>query len=84
MAAVTVTAPVTDIHYNVSKFAQTRIIELLHEERLRLKGANDGIIFASVHPGGIYSDFAKKAKVPESIIPSMLSFLYLRLLRKSC
>ncbi|KUL87054.1 hypothetical protein ZTR_05734 [Talaromyces verruculosus] len=69
MAGPTVTAPVTDIHYNVSKFAQSRIIEMLHEERLRLKGENDGIFFASVHPGGINSDFAKSKNVPDYIIP---------------
>lgn len=73
MAGPTVTAPLTDIHYNASKFAQSRIIEMLHEERLRLKGENDGIIFASVHPGGIYSDFAKNSQVPDYIIPCMSS-----------
>jgi NAD(P)-dependent dehydrogenase (short-subunit alcohol dehydrogenase family) len=71
LAALTVTSPVTDIHYNVSKYAQSRIIEMLHEERLRLKGGNDGIFFASVHPGGINSDFAKSKNVPDYIIPRM-------------
>lgn len=76
MAGPTVTAPVTDIHYNVSKFAQSRIIEMLHEERLRLKDKNAGIFFASVHPGGINSDFAKTKNIPDYIVPRMPSLPY--------
>lgn len=81
MAAPTVTGPLIDIHYNASKFAQSRIIEMLHEEQLRLKGGNDGIFFASVHPGGINSDFAKQAQVPDYIIPRMSPLLFLDSLR---
>jgi NAD(P)-dependent dehydrogenase (short-subunit alcohol dehydrogenase family) len=81
MAAPTVTGPLIDIHYNASKFAQSRIIEMLHEEQLRLKGGNDGIFFASVHPGGINSDFAKQAQVPDYIIPRMPRLLFLDSIR---
>ncbi|KAK9384945.1 putative short-chain dehydrogenase [Lipomyces mesembrius] len=69
MSAPTVTGPVAHIHYCASKFAQTRIIEMLYEQQGVFNGGEDEIFFASVHPGGIRSDFAKQSRVPESMLP---------------
>ncbi|EED15669.1 short-chain dehydrogenase, putative [Talaromyces stipitatus ATCC 10500] len=69
MSAPTVIGPVAHVHYCASKFAQTRVIEMLYEQQQVANGGEDGIFFASVHPGGIKSDFAKQARVPQSMLP---------------
>lgn len=53
MSAPTITGPIAHIHYCSSKFAQVRVIEMINEQQAR-----NGLFVASVHPGGINSDFA--------------------------
>lgn len=53
MSAPTITGPTAHTHYCASKFAQVRIIEMIREQQER-----NGLFLASVHPGGIKSDFA--------------------------
>lgn len=53
MSAPTITGPIAHVHYCASKFAQVRVIEMIKEQQ-----AKNGLFFASVHPGGINSDFA--------------------------
>lgn len=53
MSAPTITGPIAHVHYCASKFAQVRVIEMINEQQ-----AKNGIFVASVHPGGINSDFA--------------------------
>jgi NAD(P)-dependent dehydrogenase (short-subunit alcohol dehydrogenase family) len=59
MAAPTVTGPIAHIHYCASKMAQARIIEMISEQ-----AAGKSVLCASVHPGGVVSDFSKAA-MPE-------------------
>jgi NAD(P)-dependent dehydrogenase (short-subunit alcohol dehydrogenase family) len=53
MAAPTISGPIAHVHYSASKFAQVRVIEMINEQQ-----AKNGLFVASVHPGGINSDFA--------------------------
>ncbi|CAI7564521.1 unnamed protein product [Penicillium manginii] len=56
MAAPTVSGPLAHAHYCVSKAAQARLIEMINEQY-----SDRGIFCASVHPGGMRSDFSKDA-----------------------
>jgi NAD(P)-dependent dehydrogenase (short-subunit alcohol dehydrogenase family) len=66
MAAPMVAGRAAHAHYCASKAAQTRLIEMINEQY-----ANKGIFCASLHPGGLQSEFARKA-VPEAFWSGML------------
>ncbi|CRG83326.1 hypothetical protein PISL3812_00677 [Talaromyces islandicus] len=53
MSTPTITSPTAHVHYCSSKFAQVRVVEMINEQQ-----AKNGLFVASVHPGGINSDFA--------------------------
>ncbi|OJJ50963.1 hypothetical protein ASPZODRAFT_162856 [Penicilliopsis zonata CBS 506.65] len=61
MAAPMVAGPMAHTHYCVSKAAQARIIEMIYEQY-----AGQGLFCASVHPGGLKSEFAKA--MPEDML----------------
>lgn len=56
MSAPSVSGPAAHAHYCVSKAAQARLIEMINEQY-----SDKGLFCASVHPGGLRSDFAKTA-----------------------
>ncbi|KAF4949100.1 hypothetical protein FSARC_13584 [Fusarium sarcochroum] len=56
IAALRVIGFGTTPHYCASKVAQARLIEMLHAQY-----ANQGLFVASVHPGGMQSEFSKAA-----------------------
>lgn len=62
MSAATINGPIAHIHYCASKFAQTRVIEMISEQHEK-----DGIFAVSLHPGGIKSDLSRNA--PEWLLP---------------
>lgn len=53
MSAATINGPIAHINYCASKFAQVRIIEMIKEQY-----EQEGLFVASVHPGGVKSDFS--------------------------
>ncbi|KAJ5090262.1 hypothetical protein N7532_008946 [Penicillium argentinense] len=56
MSAPTVSGPITHTHYCVSKAAQARLIEMINEQY-----AENGLFCASIHPGGLKSEFSRDA-----------------------
>jgi hypothetical protein len=76
MSAPTVSGPVAHIHYYASKFAQVRVIEMLKEQQHAANG-DDSNFFASLHPGGVKSDFARQSNIPDSFLPCRLFFSHL-------
>ncbi|KAJ5584274.1 uncharacterized protein N7459_004074 [Penicillium hispanicum] len=62
IAAPTVTGPTGHAHYCVSKTAQVRLVEMINEQY-----APKGLFCASLHPGGMASEFSK-AVVPEEYL----------------
>jgi NAD(P)-dependent dehydrogenase (short-subunit alcohol dehydrogenase family) len=69
MAAPTINGLVAHISYCASKFAQTRVIEMLKEQQQQQNGGvDDGILFTALHPGGVKSELSTK-NIPEEFIP---------------
>lgn len=60
MAAPTVSGQGAHAHYCVSKAAQARVVEVINEQY-----ASRGIFCASVHPGGLRSEFSAKSMPKE-------------------
>ena len=66
MAAPTVSGPGGHASYCVSKAAQARLVEMIYEQY-----GETGLFCASVHPGGMRSEFVKD--LPKEILPCTLS-----------
>lgn len=56
MSAPSVSGPLAHAHYCVSKAAQVRLVEMIYEQY-----SSKGLFCASVHPGGLRSEFSKTA-----------------------
>ena len=66
MAAPTVSGPGGHASYCVSKAAQARLVEMIYEQY-----GETGLFCASVHPGGMRSEFVQD--LPKEILPCTLS-----------
>lgn len=69
MAAPTVAGFGAHAHYCVSKAAQARLVEMVYEQY-----AGRGVFCASVHPGGLRSEFSKC--MPEEFMHCEFLFLF--------
>ncbi|KAG9251072.1 uncharacterized protein F5Z01DRAFT_331012 [Emericellopsis atlantica] len=58
MAAPMITGFGASSHYSASKVAQVRMMEMLHAQY-----SSQGLFCASVHPGGLQSDFSRAASM---------------------
>ncbi|KAK3641101.1 hypothetical protein LTR56_011547 [Elasticomyces elasticus] len=61
LAAFMVKGMIANPHYNVSKAAQLRLMETIHEEY-----SSEGLAAYTIHPGGVLTEMVKAA-VPEAV-----------------
>lgn len=73
-AAPVVSGPFAHASYSVSKAALNRLIEMINEQY-----GSQGLFAASVHPGGMVSDFSKVA--PPEILPCEFEYNCPRIFR---
>ena len=67
LASLLIRGPIANTQYCVSKAAQLKLMEHIHEQY-----ASEGLASISVHPGAVASEMAADPSVPESFRPFLI------------
>ena len=72
MATHYVDGPTASPQYTISKLAQARLVEIIHNQY----GGDKGLLAVAVHPGGVPTQMAKETKGAEVVIPCTFFTLF--------